>query len=50
MLENEKINKGIIKLCKEIPNLKIKNKNKWFDNFIKKLIIFLKEESRIRKK
>ena len=47
VLDNEKINEGIIKLCKEKPDLKINCKNKWYDCFIKKICNFLKKESRI---
>jgi hypothetical protein len=47
VLDNEKINEGMINLCKEIPDLKINCKNKWYDCFIKKICNFLKKVSRI---
>ena len=47
IMENEKVDEGIKSICKTIPEMIKRNKNKWYDAFIQKICNFLKHESRI---
>ena len=47
VLENEKVDEGIKKICKTIPDLIRRNNYKWYDIFIHKICNLLKHESRI---
>ena len=46
ILENKKVDDGIKNICKSIPDLIKRNKNKCYDTFIQKICNFLKHESR----
>jgi hypothetical protein len=47
ILENEKVDDGIKNICKLIPDMIKRNKNKWFDIFIQKICNFFKHKCRI---
>ena len=46
ILELESVENGVKKIVKEIPSLKAKYKNKWYDCFVKSVCEFLKYEQK----